>query len=127
MDINEYDFLFNDDGELMLVLDGFDEEPENRCLTLGDSQAVLIRSKKISVAIVLTIFGQKEIFMCFQKFLTRFFRKKVQILNCNSYLALFKHFIYHQRSVSLEGKNQTEVFQQVGDAPPIFVLKGKWK
>lgn len=48
MDINEYDFLFNDDGELMLVLDGFDEEPENPCLTLGDSQAVLVRSKKMS-------------------------------------------------------------------------------
>ena len=47
MDINEYDFLFNDDGELMLVLDGFDEKPENPCLTLGDSQATLIRSKKM--------------------------------------------------------------------------------
>lgn len=47
MDINEYDFLFNDDGELMLVLDGFDEKPENPYLTLGDNQAVLIRSKKM--------------------------------------------------------------------------------
>ncbi len=45
MDINEYDFLFNDDGELMLVMDGFDQKPENPCLTLGDSQAILIRSK----------------------------------------------------------------------------------
>ena len=25
MEINEYDFLFNDDGQLMLVFDGFDE------------------------------------------------------------------------------------------------------
>lgn len=47
MDIDEYDFLFNDDGDLMLVLDGFDEKPENPCLTLGDSQAVLFRSKKM--------------------------------------------------------------------------------
>ncbi len=47
MDINEYDFLFSDDGELMLVMDGFDEEPENPCLTLGDNQAVLIRSNKM--------------------------------------------------------------------------------
>ena len=47
MEINDYDFLFNDDGELMLVFDGFDEEPENPCLTLGDSQATLIRSDKM--------------------------------------------------------------------------------
>ncbi|MBR4127378.1 MAG: hypothetical protein IKR09_07375 [Alphaproteobacteria bacterium] len=47
MEINEYDFLFNDDGQLMLVFDGFDEKPENPFLTLGDSQATLIRSKKM--------------------------------------------------------------------------------
>ena len=49
MEINDYDFLFNDDGELMLVFDGFDEEPENPCLTLGDSQATLIRSSKACI------------------------------------------------------------------------------
>ena len=47
MEIEEYDFLFNDDGELMLVFDGFDEKPENPFLTLGDSRATLIRSKKM--------------------------------------------------------------------------------
>ena len=47
MEINEYDFLFNDDGQLMLVFDGFDEKPENPFLTLGDSQATLIRSQKM--------------------------------------------------------------------------------
>lgn len=47
MEINEYDFLFNDDGQLMLVFDGFDEKPENPFLTLGKSQATLIRSKKM--------------------------------------------------------------------------------
>ena len=47
MDINEYDFLYNDDGELMLVLDGFADKPENPRLTLGDNQATLIRSDKM--------------------------------------------------------------------------------
>ncbi len=47
MDIEEYDFLYNDDGELMLVMDGFMDKPENPRLTLGDNQAVLIRSDKM--------------------------------------------------------------------------------
>ena len=47
MEIGEYDFLFNDDGQLMLVFDGFEQKPENPFLTLGDSQATLIRSKKM--------------------------------------------------------------------------------
>ena len=47
MEIDEYDFLFNDDGQLMLVFDGFEQKPENPFLTLGDSRATLIRSGKM--------------------------------------------------------------------------------
>ena len=47
MEIDEYDFLFNDDGQLMLVFDGFEQKPENPFLTLGESQATLIRSDKM--------------------------------------------------------------------------------
>lgn len=49
MEIQEYDFLVNEDNELMLIFDGFDDEPENPVLTMEESYLLLTRSPQAPV------------------------------------------------------------------------------